>query len=366
MAKISRIEARLVTIPPLKTRSDAIQSFVAQETPILTIYDDEGVSGTGYSYTIGTGGSSVMALLEDHLLPDLLGRDTRRVEQIWHDLYFGTHATTVGPITTLALAAIDVALWDLNCRRNGIPLHLAAGGAHGSIPVYSTESGWLNMSEKELVHEAKQDIKRGFTATKIKVGKPSIYEDVCRLSAIRQAVGPDFQIMIDANQGLTLPDALRRARAFEALNLTWIEEPLPADDVLQHKQLAAHTSTPIAIGESLYSLSQFKDYLHSQACSIVQVDVARIGGITPWLKVAHLAQAFNVPVSPHFLMELHLPLVCAVPNGRWLEYIPQLTPITKSSVSIKEGHAYPSAVAGHGIEWDWEAIEQVLTAKIEL
>ena len=132
---------------------------------------------------------------------------------------------------------------------------------------------------------------------------------------------------------------------------------MPADDVLEHARLAAATTVPFAVGESLYSISQFKDYLVSGGAAIVQVDVARIGGITPWMKVAHMAEAFHVPVCPHFLMELHASLVCAIPNAPWLEYIPQLDTITSSRLRIEEGRAYPSDVPGLGIDWDWDAID---------
>ena len=137
---------------------------------------------------------------------------------------------------------------------------------------------------------------------------------------------------------------------------------MPADDVAAHVELARHTSVPIAVGESLYSISQFKDYLQAGACSIVQVDVARIGGITPWLKVAHMAEAFNVAVCPHFLMELHVGLCCAVPNSRWVEYIPQLDTITGAQLAIRDGRAYASAEPGLGIDWDWNAIERLRSA----
>ena len=130
--------------------------------------------------------------------------------------------------------------------------------------------------------------------------------------------------MTDANQLFTVDEAIRRARHFEKLDLAWFEEPLPADDLGGHVRLARSTSVPVAVGESLYSALHFREYLQAGACSIVQVDVARIGGVTPWLKVAHLAETFNVPVCPHFLMELHVALCCAVPNARWVEYIPQL------------------------------------------
>src|SRR5437899_7651850 len=141
MATIDRIELMRVDLEPKVKRTDAIQSFVLQETPIVRVFDRDGASGTGYSYTIGTGGSSIMALLADHLAPLLIGREAEHIEAIWRDLLFHTHATSVGAITALALAAIDSALWDLRCRRAKLPLHVAAGGAKDSCPLYKSECG---------------------------------------------------------------------------------------------------------------------------------------------------------------------------------------------------------------------------------
>jgi len=362
VAAIERIELALVDLEPKVRRTDAIQSFVLQETLIVRVFDRDGVSGTGYSYTIGTGGSSIMALLADHLAPRLIGREAEHIEAIWRDLLFHTHATCVGAITALALAALDTALWDLRCRRAGLPLAVLAGGAKDSCPLYTTEGGWLHLPPAALVDDALQAKARGFGGAKIKIGRPHVAEDIERLSAVRDAVGPSWDIMTDANQGFTLSEAIRRARHLEAVDIAWFEEPLPADDVAGHTELARHTSVPIAVGESLYSASQFKDYLQAGACSIVQVDVARIGGITPWLKVAHLAEAFNVAVCPHFLMELHVGLCCAVPNGRWVEYIPQLDEITRGKLEIRDGRAYPSPEPGLGIDWDWDAIGRLRRA----
>jgi L-alanine-DL-glutamate epimerase-like enolase superfamily enzyme len=263
----------------------------------------------------------------------------------------------VGALSSIALAAIDTALWDLRGRRTGLPLHLLAGGAKPDIALYCTEGGWLHLDEAALVDEAIKAKEAGFGGTKVKVGRPHVAEDVRRLAAVRAAVGDAWEVMTDANQGFSLDEAIRRARAYEPFDLAWFEEPIHADDVDAHRRLCAATPIPIAVGESMYSISQFKDYLQSGACSIVQVDVGRIGGITPWLKVAHMAEAFNVPVCPHFLMELHLPLCCAVPNSRWLEYIPQLDLVTTEAISIVNGRAVPSPAPGLGIAWDWAALE---------
>jgi L-alanine-DL-glutamate epimerase-like enolase superfamily enzyme len=364
MARIVRIDALLVDLIPKVRRVDAIQSFVSQETPIVRITDSDGATGTGYSYTIGTGGASVMKLIERTFAPALLGRDAAEVERIWRDLMFLTHATTVGAITAIAQAAIDTALWDLRCRKAGLPLHIMAGGAQASVPLYTTEGGWLHLEPQALVEDALQAQEKNFGGVKIKIGRPHVSEDIARLSAVRSAIGPAMEIMTDANQAFAVDEAIRRARQYEPLDIAWFEEPLPADDLGGHVRLARSTAVPIAVGESLYSPLHFREYLAAGACSIVQVDVGRIGGITPWLKVAHMAEAFNIPVCPHFLMELHVALCCAVPNARWVEYIPQLDTITTDGMRIDNGRAVPSPKPGLGIEWDWAAIEKLADATL--
>ena len=356
MSKITQVDLLMVDLKPKVPRTDAIQAFVSQETPIVRIRDSDGAEGVGYSYTIGTGGRAIMALLEHTLAPALIGRDPAGVERIWRDLLFLTHATSVGAITALALAAIDTALWDLRCRKAGLPLHVMAGGAQENLPLYTTEGGWLQLSQEALVEDALRAKEDGFGGAKIKIGKPHGAEDVSRLTAVREAVGAAFEIMTDANQGFTVDEAIRRARLMEPLDVAWFEEPLPADDLNGHVRLSASTSLPIAVDESLYSPSHFREYMQRHACSIVQVDVARIGGITPWLKTAHMAEGFNMPVCPHFLMELHVSLCCAVPNGRWVEYIPQLDDLTTEQMRVENGRASPSSAPGLGIAWDWDAI----------
>jgi L-alanine-DL-glutamate epimerase-like enolase superfamily enzyme len=175
---------------------------------------------------------------------------------------------------------------------------------------------------------------------------------------VRAAVGDGFEIMVDANQCFTLSEALRRAPRYAELGIAWFEEPLPADDIAGHARLAAASEVPIAVGESLYSPSQFAAYVQQGAASILQPDVARIGGITPWLKVAHMAECHNLMVAPHFLMELHVSLTAAVPSAAWVEYIPQLDSVASSRMAIADGHAVAPDTPGLGIEWLWHEIER--------
>lgn len=362
MPRITRIEILQVDLKSKVARSDAIQSFNLQETPMLRLWCDDGSEGTGYSYTIGQGGSSVVALLRDHLGPRLLGRDAEMVEEIWKDLFFHTHALSVGAVASIALCVVDTALWDRRARAAGLPLHVMAGGAQRRVPIYDTEGGWLHLSPEEVVANALRSREAGFRGVKIKIGRAHVSEDVARLAAVRRALGDGSEIMTDANQGFTVSEAIRRARHLEALDIAWFEEPLPAEDLDGHVRLSASTSVPVAIGESLYHPAHFREYLQRGACSIVQVDVGRVGGITPWLKVAHLAESFNVQVCPHYLMEIHVGLCAAVPNASWVEHIPQLDDITGEHLRVDDGYAYPSARPGLGIDWDWTAVQRLRVA----
>ena len=318
-------------------RSDAIQSFVTQETPIVRIRCDDGSEGTGYSYTIGTGGSSVVALLRDHLAPRLIGRDPAQIEAIWRDLLFATHATCVGAITSLALAAIDTALWDWRCRRDGQPLWRAAGGAQAA------HSGLHDRRRLAAPDARRAGARSGRRAggrlssgAKIKVGKPHVSEDVARLRAVREAVGDGFELMVDANQcfsarrGAAARAALRRARHR-------LVRGAAAGRRHRRPRAAGGGERGADRGRRIAVLAGAVRRLRAAAAParIVQVDVARIGGITPWLKVAHLAEAFNLAVCPHFLMELHVSLCAAVPNAAWVEYIPQLDAVATSRVRIE-------------------------------
>lgn len=362
MDRIVSARAWLCDLPVERVRTDALQTFVKQETIFVEIEASSGVRGLGYSYTIGTGGGAVLDLLRQSLLETVVGRDIHRPEDVWYNAFHVTRATMTGPITSLALAAIDTAVWDARSRACGIPLWRLAGGAQPDIAVYDTEGGWLHLPTGELVEQALASRERGLSGVKVKVGKPRAHEDAARLRAVRDAVGADFDLMVDANQSMTAAEAIRRAHAFADLDLFWFEEPLPADDLSGHRRLAAATTIPIAVGESMYAPMQFRTYLEHGAAAIIQADVARVGGITPWLKIAHLAEAFNVKIAPHFLMELHLPLVCAVPNGLYLEHIPQLRRVTTVPLEIVEGRVAAPDRPGLGIEWDRAALAELTVA----
>lgn len=362
MSIIVGAEAFLIDIPVETVRTDAVQSFLSQQTPMVRIKTDDGLVGLGYSYTIGTGGLAVLSMLREHLVPALIGLDAARIEHVWQTLFSSTRATTVGAITSLALAAIDTALWDLRGLRENLPLWKVVGGYRGAVPVYDTENGWLHLSEEELVAGALASRERGLRGVKIKIGKPTAAEDARRAIAVREAIGDHLDLMVDANQAFDLAEATRRARALVPAQVAWLEEPMPADMVSAHERLQAAIEIPVAVGESLYSIAQFSEYVQRDACRVVQVDVARIGGITPWIKVTHLAEAAGIAVCPHFLMELHCSLAGASPAVRYVEYIPQLRAVMSEPLRVEGGLLYASEAAGLGIAWDVGAIDRLRVA----
>jgi L-alanine-DL-glutamate epimerase-like enolase superfamily enzyme len=355
---IEKVKTHLFDLPVLTKRTDAIQSFASMETLVVELRTSDGLTGTGYGYTIGTGGRAAKAFLDRELVPLLAGEDCEAHQHIWDKMYNATRASSGGPISSIARAAVDIAVWDIKAKARNTPLCTLLGGSQKRVPIYDTEGGWLHASTEELVENARLSLDKGFGGVKIKVGKESAAEDVRRLEAVRKAVGPDFKIMVDANQAWTTAEAIRRAKLFEALDLFWLEEPLLAGAVEAHRQLKEHTSIPIAVGETIYTKELFAEYVGNDAASILQPDVARIGGITEWMKVASMAEAFQMPVAPHFLMEIQVHLTAAIPNGICIEYIPQLGQVLQEELTVEDGCITPPARPGHGILFDWQKLEQ--------
>lgn len=349
----------LLRIPVDPPKGDAIQKFSALELPVVTIRDAAGNSGTGFGYTIGQGGTTILELLRRELLYQLEGKDSRRIGWLHDHLSKSLHALGPGVVLSNALAAIDIALWDLNARRYGIPLHTLLGGAKDKVPIYNTNVGWLSRSLDEMVELSRKAVRRdGFRALKLKVGKPDPEEDVERVGKVRKAVGNGIKLMIDANQSWTIDQAVRRLQPLEKFDLVWIEEPLLATDLQGFQHLGQKTSVPRAGGESLYHPAYFYENIRLGALDILQPDVARVGGITPAMKVCGMAEAANLRVAPHVSPELSLTVAAAVPNSMFIEYIPQMEPVLARKIRIEDGHAIPPDVPGHGIEFDQHALKR--------
>lgn len=355
--RIQKVWAELYRIPVHREMKDAIRHFSKMDLVFAYVETDQGVVGSGFTYSIIPFGASEISSMIRHGIADLiLGMDPRDHEEIWNRMWRQVDWVGRGGIAVLAVAAVDIAIWDLKARLANMPLHRLLGGAREKVPVYNTDGGWLNHSIDQLAEETRQIAAAGFRGTKIKVGKEDPAEDAERIAAVREVLGPHRTLMVDANERFTGAEAIRRAHMWEPFNLFWFEEPLPAEDILGHAGLRAHTSIPIALGESLFTRFQFRDYIASGGVSIVQPDACRCGGITEWLKIAHMADCHNIQVSPHFVMELHLPLVAAIPNSLFVEYIPSLNPVLTEPLQLVDGCFVPSEEPGLGIPFDWDRL----------
>ena len=221
--KITRIDTAFYRFPAHRKIVDAIQEFTHMEVITATVHTDEGSTGMGIGYTIGRGGKALKVFLDEEFVPLALGEDPNNIDRIWEKMWWGPHWVGRGGIASLAMCPIDIALWDLKAKRAGLPLYKLLGGFRDSMPVYDTDSGWLNHSQDEIIRESAERVEQGYTGVKIKVGKDNRSEDVARLRAVRKTVGPDIKIMTDANLRWTAAEAIARARLFEEFDLFWLE-----------------------------------------------------------------------------------------------------------------------------------------------
>lgn len=354
--KIENIELQLSRIPlPKGPWGDQIHHVTHIEIILADITTDTGLTGTGFSHTSGVGGRTMVAMLEE-LRPTLIGREVNP-RGVWHDAWQYLRDNGPGGVTTLGLAAIDIALWDLLGKQYQLPLAKLLGQVRDRIPLYGSGIN-LNKSVEEVVDQVRGWKADGFFAGKVKVGKPDLEEDVYRLTKIREAVG-QYPLMVDANQGWTYGEAVRATERFRDLNLYWVEEPLRVDDVESHARLRARSSIPIGLGENVYTLQQFNQYLNADACDFVQADIGRVGGITPYMDIAALARAFSAPMAPHFIVELSAAVLCAVPNALCGEMTDGGT-LTELGVIAPQppqnGWFVPRDVPGIGLDFDRDVL----------
>ena len=357
--RISEVSTYLYKLPPHRPIVDAIQEFRFMEAICIRVRAD-GKEGFGLTYTIGRGGQAVKNLLDSEFVPRLLGEDALDTERIWEKFWHELHWIGRQGIFSLALSAVDIALWDLKAVALNQPLYELLGAGRKAMPTYNTDVGWLNHSKDQLVQEVQRAVEQGFQAVKVKVGKAERWEDIERLEAVRQVLGSRRRLMVDANMRWTAAEAIARADAFEEFDIYWLEEPIEADDVYGHEQLARHTTIPVAIGESLYNRYAFKEYALRGAAAILQPDVARVGGITEWLRIARMAHSLGLSIAPHFLMELHIHLACATPNALFVEYIPFLERFVEKPLELKDGLLHAPDVEGHGLRFNEKATEYLL------
>jgi L-alanine-DL-glutamate epimerase-like enolase superfamily enzyme len=330
--------------------TDTTHTIEALDVITLKVTTHDGVVGTGYTYTTGHCAAAVKAMLDSEVAPHAVGRSCRDADHLWDEGWWRTHWAGRGGVSTLAMAALDIALWDAQAVAAGLPLYRYLGAHRERIRGYGSAVN-LSLPLPALVEQAQEFVARGFSGYKLKIGQPSLGAEVERLRAVREVLGPEGLLIVDANMGMTFADALRLSRELERFDAYWLEEPLIPEDIAGHAALASSTSVPIAAGENLYSKYQFQEYIRAGALHIVQADAIRCGGITEWLKIAHLAQAANLPMAPHFVAELHVHLLCAVPNALILEYLPWFDALVEEPLQPEGGIFSPPDRPGHGIRF---------------
>ena len=359
MAAIERLRADHYVIPLETPLTDSTHGEMrAFEIVTARVSDAEGAEGVGYTFTCGVNGGAIADILGREMPPLLAGRDADLIEAIWHDLWWAFHYGGRGGPTVLALSALDMALWDLKARRAGLPLWRLLGGHDPRVPCYAGGID-LGLSADELIEQTHRNRDAGHRAIKMKVGRERLSEDVEKIAAMRDEFGPDMPLMVDANMKYTVAQAIRAARAFEPFDLTWFEEPIPPDDLAGHAQVVA-AGLPIAAGENLRSLWEFKSLIASGGVAFPEPDVTNCGGITPFLKVAHLAEAFHLPVTSHGAHDVTVHLLAAVPNRSYLEaHGFGLDAYIEAPLRIADGHATAPDRPGHGIAFDWERLDRI-------
>lgn len=312
-AIITALETRAITIPLDRPWGAQVTQLSVVEVAVRM---SDGNTGWGFSWTPSIGASAVRALLDDDISRAVVGEPDS--PELWQRLWQHLHEAGGGGITTIAMAGVDLALWDLRTKNAGTDLASFLGRHHETLPVYGSGVN-LHYSVDELAAQAQRWVDAGMTGAKIKVGKADLAEDRYRVATVREILGPDRALFIDANQRWDLDTATRALEALSESGLDWIEEPLRADDLGGYIELRRRTAVPIAAGENFHNVHRFRDFLRAEAIDVMQPNIIRVGGITPAREIATLAQEFDTQIAFHLLPELSAQLAFTLPAPTWVE-----------------------------------------------
>lgn len=346
---------------PLRTPISDAKVFTGRQRPMTEVVflfaeitTAQGYEGLGFSYSKRAGGPAQYAHARE-VAENLLGEDPSDIAKVYDKLLWAGASVGRSGVATQALAAIDIALWDLKAKRAGLPLAKLLGSYRDSVRTYDTSGGFLHASIAEITERATASLAAGIAGIKIKVGLPDTAEDLRRVRAVREHLGPDVPLMVDANQQWNRSTALRMGRALEEFNLTWIEEPLDAYDSAGHAALAAALDTPIATGEMLASVAEHEQLIAAKSCDILQPDAPRVGGITQFLRLCTLAHSAGLDLAPHFAMEIHVHLAAAYPHEPWVEHFDWLDPLFNERLEIEGGRMWVPHRPGLGFSLSEQA-----------
>jgi len=360
MAKLTSIEPGYYRVPLPEVLTDSTHGEMrAFELNTVRLRDADGAEGVGYTFTVGRNGAAIDAILSREFPEIMAGEEADHIERLWTKAWWALHYGGRGGPTVLALSAFDMALWDLKARRAGQPLWTALGGFDPRVPCYAGGID-LDLPLEKLLAQTDGNLAKGFRAIKMKVGRKRLSEDVERVAAMREHLGDGFPLMVDANMKWSADEAIRAARAFAPYDLTWLEEPTIPDDPAGHARILQSGGLPIAAGENLRTLWEFKLYIAGGGVTYPEPDVTNCGGITPFMKIAHLAEAFNLPVTSHGAHDVTVHLLAACPNRSYLEaHGFGLERYIAEPLRIEEGVALAPSRPGHGIEFDWTGLEEI-------
>jgi L-alanine-DL-glutamate epimerase-like enolase superfamily enzyme len=367
--RIRHLKLSTLTLPLDVPISDA-KVLTGRQKPMTEIVflfaeiaTEQGHRGIGFSYSKRAGGPAQYSHARQ-IAENAIGEDPSDIAKLYQKLLWAGASVGRSGVATQAIAALDIALYDLKAKRAALSLSKFLGAHRDSVRCYNTSSGFLHLSIKEVVDRAGQLLADGMGGIKIKVGQPDTRADLDRVATLREQLGDDVPLMVDANQQWDRATALRVGRALEHFNLVWIEEPLDAYDALGHAQLAAALDTSIATGEMLTSVSEHIALIENRSADILQPDAPRIGGITPYLRLTALADQAGLQVAPHFAMEIHLHLAACYPRESWVEHFEWLNPLFNERLQIRDGRMVVPNRPGLGFTlseqariWTTESVE---------
>ena len=352
--RIRHVKLSTLTLPLDTPISDA-KVLTGRQKPMTEIVflfaeisTDDGHEGIGFSYSKRAGGPAQYAHAKE-VADGLIGEDPSDIGRVYQKLLWAGASVGRSGVATQAIAALDIALYDLKSKRANLSLAKFLGAYRDSVQTYNTSGGFLHAPIEEVKERASQSLADGIGGIKIKVGHPDSRVDLARVTAVREHLGDDVPFMVDANQQWDRPTAMRLGRVFEQFNMVWIEEPLDAYDAEGHAQLARALDTSIATGEMLSSVAEHISLIDHRSVDIIQPDAPRIGGITPFLRLAHLADQAGLQLAPHFAMEIHLHLAAAYPREPWVEHFEWLNPLFNERLETRDGRMLVPNRPGLGV-----------------